>query len=150
MALSGAFLASIPGVSQAVPSYARKGNIPCAACHTAFPALTAYGRQFKLNGYVGNAGEVLESKEAGKKPGAEEEVLTLGKVPPISVMMLSSWSSTHRMDPAAEHNGDLLFPDQFSFFLAGQLSPKAGAFIQITYSAVDDHFSWDNTDIQRC
>lgn len=147
-ALVAAVLFLIPGVSQAVPSFARQGNIPCATCHTAFPALTAYGRQFKLNGYIGNAGEVLQSKEEGTKPGAEEEVLTLGKVPPISVMMLISWTSTHAMDPAAEHNGDLLLPDQFSFFLAGQLSPKAGAFIQITYSAVDDHFSWDNTDIR--
>lgn len=147
-ALTGLLLFMLPGVSQAVPSYARQGNIPCAACHTAFPALTAYGRQFKLNGYVGNAGEVLQGKEEGSKKGEEENVLTLGKVPPISVMMLNSWSSTHRMDPAAEHNGDLLLPDQFSFFMAGQLSPKAGAFIQITYSAVDDHFSWDNTDIR--
>jgi len=146
--LTGAFLSSIPGVSQAVPRSARKTNISCFTCHTVFPALTSFGRQFKLNGYVANAGEVIETKEYGAKAGSEEEVLTLGKVPPISVMMLTSWTSTHRMQDGAEHNGDLLLPDQFSFFLAGQIAPKAGVFMQVTYDAVNDHFSWDNTDIR--
>ena len=146
--LAGAVLMIAPGVTQAVPSYARQGEIPCLSCHTIFPALTAYGRQFKLNGYVGNAGQVITSKEAGAKPGEEADILTLGKLPPVSVMMLASWTSTHRMMPDAEHNGDLLLPDQFSFFLAGQISPKAGAFIQVTYDGVNDHFSWDNTDIR--
>lgn len=147
-ALAGALLASLPVVSQAVPSFARQANTPCVSCHTIFPALTPFGRQFKLNGYVLNAGETLTSKEEGKKPGTEESVLTLGKLPPVSVMFLGSWTSTHRMDPAAEHNGDILIPDQFSLFLAGQIGEKAGAFIQVTYTSVDDHFSWDNTDIR--
>jgi hypothetical protein len=147
-ALAGVVLVSVPDVSQAVPSYARQTNIPCLTCHTVFPALTPFGRQFKLNGYVANAGEVIETKEFGAQKGSEEEVLTLGKVPPISVMMLSSWTSTHRMQDGAEHNGDLLLPDQFSFFLAGQIAPKAGAFIQVTYTSVDDKFSWDNADIR--
>lgn len=146
--LAGALLLMLPGVSQAVPSYARQTNIPCLTCHTVFPALTHFGRQFKLNGYVANAGEVIESKEYGASKGSEEEVLTLGKVPPISVMMLTSWTSTHRMQAGAEHNGDLLLPDQFSFFLAGQIAPKAGVFMQATYDAMNDHFSWDNTDIR--
>jgi hypothetical protein len=146
--LAGVLLAILPEASRAVPSYARQTNIPCLSCHTVFPALTPFGRQFKLNGYVANAGEVIESKEYGVKPDSEEEVLTLGKVPPISVMLLTSWTSTHKTQTGAEQNGDLLFPDQFSFFLAGQIAPKAGAFMQVTYEATTDHFSWDNTDIR--
>ena len=41
----------IPTAS-AVPSYARQTGQPCATCHTAFPELTPYGRQFKLMGYT--------------------------------------------------------------------------------------------------
>lgn len=144
-ALAGALLASVPVVSQAVPSYARQTNMPCAGCHTIFPALNAYGRQFKLNGYVGNAGQVIQIKDEDQK---EKQMLEIGSIPPISVMILTSWTSTQKMVPGAEKNGDVLLPDQFSLFLAGQISPKAGAFMQVTYNQVDDKFSWDNTDIR--
>ena len=38
--------------SWAVPSFARQTGMTCAACHTVFPELTPFGREFKLNGYV--------------------------------------------------------------------------------------------------
>ena len=38
--------------SWAVPSFARQTGLACAACHTVFPELTPFGREFKLNGYV--------------------------------------------------------------------------------------------------
>jgi hypothetical protein len=40
--------------AQALPSYAQQTGLPCAQCHAiAFgAALTAYGRQFKLNAYA--------------------------------------------------------------------------------------------------
>src|ERR1700719_5343535 len=41
---------------QALPSYARQTGQQCAACHNGFPALTPYGRQFKLNGYTWTGG----------------------------------------------------------------------------------------------
>ncbi|MGO9983712.1 MAG: hypothetical protein ACLPIX_05815, partial [Rhodomicrobium sp.] len=41
-----------PPAASAVPAYARQTGQPCATCHTAFPELTPYGRQFKLTGYT--------------------------------------------------------------------------------------------------
>src|SRR5208282_5295038 len=38
--------------ASAVPAYARQTGQPCATCHTAFPELTPFGRQFKLMGYT--------------------------------------------------------------------------------------------------
>ena len=38
--------------TSAVPSFARQTGMACAACHTVFPELTPFGREFKLNGYV--------------------------------------------------------------------------------------------------
>lgn len=143
--LAGTLLMSAPQVSQAVPSYARQTGQPCATCHTIFPALTAYGRQFKLNGYVSNAGQVVQAKDVDQK---DKQMLEIGNVPPLSVMILTSYTATQKMQPGAEKNGDVLLPDQFSLFLAGEIAPKAGAFIQTTYTQVDDHFSWDNTDIR--
>ncbi|MFT5502049.1 MAG: hypothetical protein ACI88G_002190 [Woeseiaceae bacterium] len=37
--------------TQAVPSFARKHELNCSACHTAYPQLNATGRGFKENGY---------------------------------------------------------------------------------------------------
>ena len=39
----------------AVPSFARQMNMDCSGCHTQFPQLNAYGRMFKLGGYVQSA-----------------------------------------------------------------------------------------------
>src|SRR5947209_17175255 len=48
--------------AQALPSFARQTGKPCSQCHVVAygVALTSYGRQFKLNGYVwGDAKEVI-------------------------------------------------------------------------------------------
>src|SRR5579863_10733549 len=41
----------------AVPSFARQTGQPCAACHTAFPELTPFGRRFKIGGYTLGGGD---------------------------------------------------------------------------------------------
>ena len=38
--------------AHAVPSFARQTGYTCAVCHTVFPQLTAFGRNFKLHGYT--------------------------------------------------------------------------------------------------
>src|SRR3981081_3737569 len=50
---------ALPRIASAVPSFARQTGMPCSQCHTLSfgPALTAYGRQFKLNGYTFGEGE---------------------------------------------------------------------------------------------
>jgi hypothetical protein len=42
----------LPGESQAVPSFARQLQKPCTACHTIWPELNQYGRQFKVKAYT--------------------------------------------------------------------------------------------------
>jgi hypothetical protein len=56
------------GVTQAeaLPSFARKYDISCSQCHAGFPVLNAYGRQFKMNGFVRDSGGsegVLKSQD---------------------------------------------------------------------------------------
>ena len=43
--------------ANALPLYARQTGQPCAACHTAFPELTPFGRRFKLTGYTLDGGD---------------------------------------------------------------------------------------------
>ena len=54
---AAAFLAIGVGPAQALPSYARQTGQPCAACHTAFPELTPFGRRFKIGGYTLGGGD---------------------------------------------------------------------------------------------
>src|ERR1700757_120336 len=42
--------------ANALPSFARQTGQPCGTCHTDFPALTPYGRRFKLLGYTPGGG----------------------------------------------------------------------------------------------
>ncbi|RMG45223.1 MAG: hypothetical protein D6719_00525 [Candidatus Dadabacteria bacterium] len=42
----------IPASSYAVPNFARKTGLACSSCHSSFPRLNAFGREFFRNGYV--------------------------------------------------------------------------------------------------
>jgi hypothetical protein len=120
--------------SEALPSFARQTGMPCARCHTVAygPALTAYGRQFKLNGYVW--GDAKES------------------IPPIALMVQGGFTHTAKdlSAPAADHfaTNDNLSVDQVSLFYGGRISQHVGAFVQVTYSGEDRHTSWDNVDVR--
>ena len=145
--LAAAFLAS-PS-AQAVPSFARQTGMACAACHTMFPELTPFGRLFKLNGYLISNLKTITDISMNRK-----DVLQLNETPPISFMFQTSMTSTSKGIPdqaAAGHlsqNDQWLFPQQASFFVAGEIAPKIGSFIQITYDRADDKFGFDNTDIR--
>src|SRR6202165_4340184 len=135
--------------SLAVPSFARQTGMACAACHTVFPELTPFGREFKLNGYV-----LDNIKQVTGIDTSNRSTLALNAFAPISLMAQISYThtSTALPDPtiggALAKDGDLLFPQQVSFFYAGKIADELGAFIQLTYSGVSDSFGFDNTDIR--
>src|ERR1700682_2804774 len=84
--------------AQAMPSFACQTGKPCAQCHTVAygPALTAYGRQFKLNGYVW--GDVTTA------------------IPPLALMVQGGFTHTSKdqIDAPAPHfaTNDNLSVDQ--------------------------------------
>jgi hypothetical protein len=133
----------------AVPSFARQTGMACAACHTVFPELTPFGREFKLNGYV------LDNIKQIKGITIENrETLALSSLPPLSMMLQISYTHTGAALPdaavtgAQAKDGDVLFPQQASFFYAGKIADGLGAFVQLTYDGVGDSFGFDNTDIR--
>ena len=133
----------------AVPSFARQTGMACAACHTVFPELTPFGREFKLNGYV-----LDNIKQVTGIDTTNRQTLALNSIPPISLMAQISYTHTSAALPdsaisgALAKDGDLLFPQQVSFFYAGKIADGLGAFIQLTYDGVGDSFGFDNTDIR--
>lgn len=130
--LSGTMLLS-PSAARAVPSFARQTGLPCSQCHTNFPKLTPFGRQFKLLGYL------LDAQQS--------------KLPHVSAMGVFGFTRTDKDLPAPAplhfktNNNPAL--NQASLFYGGVIVPKyVGGFVQGTYDGVGDSYALDNVDIR--
>jgi hypothetical protein len=122
--------------AHAVPSYARQTGMACAACHTVYPELTAFGRSFKMNGYT-----LTGIKEVKSTSTPEASGLKLSGIPPMSAMLQTQFATS-------KNGGDVYsLPAEFSLFFAGNISPKMGSFIQMTMEQ-GGNFELDNTDIR--
>ena len=129
--------------AHAVPSFSRQTGFACSSCHTSPPELTPLGRAFKLSGYT-LSGVAVNKVE---KTGQQRSGLSLLQVLPLSVFFETSFTSTNKPQSGTQ-NGSFEFPQDVSLFLAGEWSTHVGSFVQFTYDAQDDHFTWDNTDIR--
>ncbi len=146
--LVSAALFLAPTTARALPSFARQMNMQCTDCHTEFPILTQYGRQFKLTGYT------LDTNPA--------------QLPPIAVMVMPSFTHTQAAQaggaaPGFGNNNNWAV-SQVSLFYAGRLfgpfaedifgkegaviANKFGIFNQTTYDGVAKDWSWDNTELR--
>lgn len=138
--VSAAMLLGAPAAN-AVPSFARQTGMPCAACHTVFPELTSFGRQFKLNGYTLTGIKQIEAP-AGNGGG-----LKINEVPPLSAMLQVGVTHVKKGVPGKQNN-NIQLPQALSFYFAGEISPHMGSFLQFTYSQPDDKFSFDMADFR--
>ena len=128
------------GRAYAVPSFARQTGLSCNVCHSNPPELTAFGRNFKLRGYVLSA-----TKESDRVGNSKD--LTLSRYIPVSAMILISNTAFQAKQPASQNNA-ASFPQQLSIFFAGGYSSHFGGLAQVTYTHADDHFGMDNTDLR--
>ncbi len=128
------------GHAYAVPSFARQTGLSCNVCHSNPPELTAFGRDFKLQGYV------LTNVTAKDRVGNSKDLL-LSKYIPLSAMILVSNTAYEANQPASQNNS-AEFPQQLSLFLAGAFASHFGGLAQFTYTHQDDHFGMDNTDLR--
>ena len=131
----------------AVPSFARQTGLACAACHTTYPELTSFGRLFKLNGYTLTGLQQVQSTGGQGMPE-----LKINEIPPFSAMFQTSVSHMSKTLPTGDtyknQNNTVEFPQQMSFFFAGEISPHMGSFLQFTYDNQSQGFSIDNTDLR--
>ncbi len=135
---------------RALPSFARQMDMQCIQCHSDFPVLNAFGREFKLSGYTLGADPVATS------------------LPPIAFMLQPSFTRTEtgQTGGAAPGFGDNnnFAVTQFSVFYAGKLFgpyadkllgkdaaaflDKFGIFSQTTYDGIAKQWHWDNTELR--
>ncbi len=138
MSLVGILL-GVVSQAHAVPSFARQTGMDCAACHTSFPELTPFGRDFKLHGYT----------------LGERQWLPFAAMAQFSVTNISKKYDNAGVKQISRQN-DPQF-DILSLFAAGKLNDYAGMFVQWTYSnnseqrddgTIRHHSQLDNTDIR--
>lgn len=138
--LLGVALGLVSTAAQAVPSFARQTGVPCSACHTVFPELTAFGRAFKLNGYTLTG---MKQIEATSSTGS----VKINAIPPLSAMLQTGFTHLNKAVPN-QQNDNVEFPQALSFYFAGEISPHMGSFLQVTYTQPDDHFGFDMADFR--
>jgi hypothetical protein len=131
-----------PGQIKAIPSFARQTNLACSSCHTIFPELNSFGRMFKLNGYTLTGVETIQAADTN-----DNVSLRLLKIPQISSMLQASYTYTSKKLPDSQQ-GNVSFPQQLSLFLAGEITPSMGGFIQVTYDDQSGAIGLDNSDLR--
>jgi hypothetical protein len=136
-------LSALAALHSRIPAYSRQTGLACSSCHYQFPQLTPFGRLFKLNGYT------LTGVQTIGQPGdsAGKGSLKLLSIPGLAAMLVSSVTHTSKTVPETQ-NSTAAFPQEFSVFLGGQITPHIGAFSQFTYAGVDGTFGIDNFDIR--
>lgn len=137
-----AYAAGAAAADDRTPSFARQTGLPCNACHTHYPELTAMGRAFKLNGYVFRRADSLQ----GRNPEGQQNLL-LNLVTPLSFMLQTSYTATKKAQPGAQ-NGTVFFPDQLSLFTGGEVTPHVGGFLQVTFDPQSGQLGIDNADFR--
>ena len=125
-----------------VPSFARQTGFACSMCHYQFPQLTAFGRQFKLNGYTLTGLKNIEDKDKKDKP-----TLALLPFAPLSMMMVASATQLGTALPGTQ-NFTVAMPQQLGLFWAGAISSNLGVFSQVTWAPSSGTFAIDNVDVR--
>ncbi len=138
-----------PSDANAVPGFARQTGLSCQACHTVFPELTPFGRQFKLNAYV-----FTNIKQVQAISEQSQRTLALTEFPPFSVQLQASNTTLGKSLPDTGAVADLSqkneteFPQAISLFYTGKISDNLGAFLQLTWNPSPNAVGIDNSDLR--
>lgn len=116
-----------PSSSEAIPAFARKTNMACSSCHTAWPALNAFGRQYKEHGYRFGHLEV-PNKTITKDLKWDESL-------PVSVMLVS-----RPYDKKKDGQTKLRALHEVELMIAGPMGEKFSSFFEIE---AEDEFTND-------
>jgi hypothetical protein len=126
LALLAPVFHSLP--ASAVTSYTKQTGQPCATCHTAFPELTPFGRQFKLRAFTGGGNRC----DTAIQNSANDKL----QLPFSSTVV------------ATAEDGDDVAVQEVSVYLAGQLYCNLGSFVEASWDKNTDRFSLSDTDIR--
>lgn len=118
-----AITSSVPTL--AITTFSRQTGMACAACHNQnYPALNAFGRSFKSNGYTF---AVLADRSAAKSISLSESVnagiITKIRYQQSNGPKISGTNNTN--------NGELQFPDELLLNVVARVNNNIGALVEL-------------------
>jgi hypothetical protein len=116
--------------AEAVALYNRQTGQSCAACHTAPPELTPFGRRFMLNGFTMSGG-----KRGIPLSGFVEAGLT----------STAKDASPTRPGLRSNDNADV---QRLKAITGGAITNSIGAFAELVYSPIDERLKLGNVDVR--
>lgn len=133
----------VPQEAQAVSQWARKYNMSCQTCHTAFPRLNFFGEKFAKNGY-----QMPESEDGDDTKEKINDRTFIDKIGNlfgirISVSPVEATTNTLNID-GGRKDLEVNFGDTkwVQFFTAGSLFKNASIFIETEVEQAGIHFNW--------
>ncbi len=114
------FTVLVSTTASALPAFARKNNLQCSACHTAYPALTAMGQRFKEAGYRFPGSAVGDTKVTDK--------LQFDKNFPLSLALISrpyTDSKQGETEIRAIHEGEIYAAGEIYKNISGLMEVEA-------------------------
>lgn len=122
--LAAALTLAVPTPAHAIPAFARQTGLQCSGCHTQhFPALNAFGRRFKIDGYT----------MVGAQAKVEGARLSLPAILNAALFFKARVQKTNGDDGPGErttNSGELQLPDEFALLLAGRVSENIGFLLE--------------------
>ena len=126
--------------ANAVPSFTRQmGGMQCSACHTVFPELTPFGRQFKLRGFSMSTPKLDNASFFDKTP--------------VSALLQISRTSTKNTKTVGASSADFPRDDDIivqaaGLYYAGKITDKSGALVQYSYDGIERRWGMEMADIR--
>jgi len=132
-----------PKQGYTVPSFTRQTGMACNACHTVFPELTPFGRNFKLGGYVFSKSTKSYEFPPPVAGMAQFSFTNIRKDLPRGVID-ENWT-THA---TSSDNNVFGVPHTLSLIYGGRILYKTGAFLELTFEGAEKDVLLDMADIR--
>ena len=129
-------LLTLHGTAGAVPSFSRQMGMQCAGCHTVFPELNSFGRQFKLRAYtLGNANAKFAFP---------------ANLPVSAILLVSRTmtADTRGVDPGTLPRDRETIPQAAGFYYAGKITERTGALVQYSYDGIERKWAVEMADLR--
>jgi len=125
--------------ANAVPSMARQTGYECSKCHTVFPELTRFGREFKLGAYA------MSSQQWDDKWWAE-------RIPIAGALQISQTNTNNTLTGGAMptdfgRDRELLLQTVAGYY-GGKITKNSGALIQYNYSGLEQRWGMEMFDVR--
>lgn len=142
LAVALVFTSSLTWFAQtasAVPSMARQTGYECARCHTVFPELTPFGREFKLGAFA------MSSQEWDERAWKD-------RIPLAGAIRISQTNTSNATAGGTE-------PEEFELdrepvlqtlavYYGGKIANNAGALIQYNYDGIERLWAMEMFDLR--